>query len=135
MSGPFIFISTWKIKEGKLEDYKQFARDLLEHLVVKEPQLIAFNMFLNEDRSEMTSIQIHPNAASMEFHLQVLKQVIGEDMVEWLGRTDFIEPKHMEIYGTPSIAILESNQPYVDAGTPISVKPEHLGGFTRSSAG
>ena len=27
MIKPLIFVSTWKIKEGRLEDYKQFARE------------------------------------------------------------------------------------------------------------
>jgi hypothetical protein len=27
MIKPLIFVSTWKIKEGRLEDYKQFAND------------------------------------------------------------------------------------------------------------
>jgi hypothetical protein len=135
MSKPLIFISTWKIKEGRLEDYKQFAKEFIEHVKAKEPQLIAFNIFLNEDESEMTSIQIHPDAASMDFHMQVLEQALGEDMREWVERADFLEPKHIEIYGTPNAALLEADQPKVEAGIPRSVKPLHLAGFTRSTAG
>ena len=135
MIKPLIFISTWKIKEGRLEDYKQFARELIEHFKAKEPQLIAFNTYFNEDETEMTSIQVHPDAASMDFHMQVLAKVIGEDMVEWIDRADFLEPKHIEIYGTPSAKLLEADQPLVDAGIPLSVKPLHFAGFTRSTVG
>ena len=45
MIKPLIFISTWKIREGRLEHYKQFAKELIEHVKTKEPQLIAFNMY------------------------------------------------------------------------------------------
>ena len=135
MIKPLIFVSTWKIKEGRLEDYKQFAKELIEHFKAKEPQLIAFNMYFNEDETEMTSIQVHPDAASMDFHLQVLAKVIGEDMIEWIDRADFYEPKHFEIYGTPSAKLLEADRPFVDAGIPQSVKPLHFAGFTRSAAG
>ena len=135
MSKPLIFVSTWKIREGRLEAYKQFARELMEHVKTREPQLIAFNMYFNEDETEMTSIQVHPDAASMDFHLQVLAKVIGEDMIEWIDRADFLEPKHIEIYGTPSAKLLEADQPLVDAGIPQSVKPTHFAGFTRSAAG
>ena len=69
MSKPLIFVSTWKIREGRLEDYKQFAKELIEHIQKKEPQLIAFNMYFNEDETEMTSIQVHPDTASMDFHM------------------------------------------------------------------
>jgi hypothetical protein len=27
---PLIYISTWKIKEGRLEDYKEFTRKIVE---------------------------------------------------------------------------------------------------------
>ncbi len=46
MAGPLIFQTTARIKEGKLEDYKRFARELLATLEASEPQLIAFNMYL-----------------------------------------------------------------------------------------
>jgi quinol monooxygenase YgiN len=135
MFKPLIFISTWKIKEGRLEAYKQFASEFIEHVKAKEPQLIAFNMYFNEDETEMTSIQVHPDAASMDFHMQVLAKVIGQDMIEWINRADFLEPKHIEIYGTPSAKLLEADQQLVDAGIPRSVKPLHFAGFTRSAAG
>ena len=135
MIKPLIFVSTWKIKEGRLDDYKKFAREFMEHVKAKEPQLIAFNMYFNEDETEMTSIQVHPDAASMDFHLQVLAKVIGEDMIEWIDRADFLAPKQFEIYGTPSAKLLEAYQPFVDAGIPQSVKPIHFAGFTRSAAG
>jgi hypothetical protein len=135
MYKPLIFVSTWKIREGRLEDYKQFAKELIVHVKAKEPQLIAFNMYFNEDETEMTSIQVHPDAASMDFHIQVLAKVIGENMVEWIDRADFLEPKHIEIYGSPSAKLLEADQPLVDAGIPCSVKPLHFAGFTRSTAG
>jgi hypothetical protein len=135
MIKPLIFISTWKIREGRLEDYRRFAKELIEHIKAKEPQLIAFNMYFNEDETEMTSIQVHPDAVSMDFHLQVLAKVIGEDMIAWIDRADFLEPKHIEIYGTPSTKLLEADQPFVDAGIPQSVKPIYFAGFTRSATG
>jgi hypothetical protein len=135
MIKPLIFVSTWKIREGRLENYKQFAVEFMEHVKAKEPQLIAFNMYFSEDETEMTSIQVHPDSASMDFHLQVLAKVIGEDMIEWIDRADFLEPQHIEIYGTPSAKLLEADQPLVDAGIPQSVKPMHFAGFTRPTAG
>ncbi len=136
MPGPLFLVTTARIKEGKLEDYKRFVKELLEHFEAKEPQLIAFNLFLNEDGTEMTSIQVHPNAASMDSHLQVLRQVLGEEMSEWLKRADFLEIKRIEVYGTPSATFLQADQRSVDSGAYTrSVKPVHLAGFTRSSIG
>ena len=133
MSEPLIYISTWKVKEGRLEDYKQFAKQLMEIFEAKEPQLIAINIFVNEDGTEMTSIQVHPDAASMDFHMQIVNQALGEEMNDWVGRADFLEPKRFEVYGTPSTKLLEADNPAVEAGIPREIKPQLIAGFTRTT--
>ena len=80
MAEPFISITTMRIKVGKLDTLKQYSRELLNIFETREPQLIAFNVFINEDGTEMTSIQMHPNTASMDFHMEVLGQVMPEMM-------------------------------------------------------
>jgi hypothetical protein len=71
MSEPFIFIGTHTIREGKLEDFKKQWLELLEVVEAKEPRLIAFNAYVNEDGTELTIVQVHPDADSMGFHMQV----------------------------------------------------------------
>ena len=136
MSGPLIFVTTAKIKPGRLEDYKRFATELLAAFKAREPQIIAMHVFLNERGTEMTSIQVHPDSASMDRHMKVLDQVLGEDMSQWVTRADFLEIKHIEIYGTASTALLEADQKWVDSGAVSrEVKPVHIVGFTRASIG
>ena len=135
LSEPLIYISTWRIKEGRLEDYKQFARELMEIVKAKEPQLIAFHVFLSEDGTEMSSVQVHPDAASMDFHMQVVTQALQEEMREWVERADFLEPKHIEIYGAPSTDLLEADRWLVESGISRLIKPLRIAGFTRSTAG
>lgn len=60
MAEPLIFISKWKVKEGKLEDLMRYYKEILKIVEANEPPLIAFHGFVNEDGTEMTSIQIHP---------------------------------------------------------------------------
>lgn len=129
MTEPFIVISTWRIKEDKLEDLKRFQREFAEIIQANEPQLIAFNAFYNDDGTEMTSIQVHPDAASMEFHLKVLRETLGDAMS---AVAEFVEPMSLEYYGTPPENALEMG---LQSGRNFSVKPLHMGGFTRSSAG
>lgn len=134
MSGPLILVTTAKIKEGRLEDYKRFVRKSLESFEAREPRPIAMNVFLNEDETEMTSIQIHPDADSVDLHLEVLDQVLGEDMAEWVDRADFLEIERIEIYGAPSAKLIAADQRWVDSGVMTrSIKPVHVAGFTRSS--
>ena len=47
MSGPFVFIGTHRISDGQLEALKKDARVLVQLVEEREPQLLAFNFFLN----------------------------------------------------------------------------------------
>ena len=69
-SGPFIFIGTHRIKEGKLAQFKRDAQVLVDFARDHEPRLIAFNFYLNDDETEASIVQVHPDAASMLFHMQ-----------------------------------------------------------------
>lgn len=63
---PLVHISAARIKKGKLENYKEFYKEYLEIITEKEPQLITFHDFLNYDETEVLSIKINPDAASMD---------------------------------------------------------------------
>jgi len=130
MSEPFIFIGTHTIREGKLEDFKKQWRELLDVVEVKEPRLIAFNAYVNEDGTELTVVQVHPDADSMLFHMQVARDHISEAYQSVLEKT-----KRIDVYGKPSDTALELIRQLAESEVPLSVKANHLGGFTRSSAG
>jgi hypothetical protein len=125
VSGPFILISTWGIKDGKVEELKRFQEELSELIQAKEPQLIAFNAFLNEEGTEMTSIQVHPDTASMDFHLQVLSDHLGDAMS---SVAPFVEPRSLVYYGMPPESLRSS---ITSRGENPGSKPIHMGGFTR----
>src|SRR4029450_11302535 len=78
MAGPFIFIGTHRLKEGKLSDFEAAWRDLVAVVEANEPQMIAFNAYANEDGTEVTVVQLHPDAASMELHMQVVREHITQ---------------------------------------------------------
>jgi hypothetical protein len=78
MAGPFIFISQSRVKDGKLEDFKRGLREMAEFVEANEPRVIAFEAYLNDDGTEATGVQIHPDADSMAFHMQVAFEKIME---------------------------------------------------------
>lgn len=126
MSGPFILLSTWRIKKGQLEALTQFQKELSEMLQEREPQLIAFNYFINEEETEITSIQVHPDADSMDFHLRVIRNQLGEAMS---AIYDLAEPKDLQIYGKPPDSLQNSLSNQWES---VSSKTIHVAGFTRS---
>ena len=129
MSGPFIFIATNRLKPGKLDDESARVPGLVDFIAANEPRLIAFNEYANEAGDEVTVVQVHPDAASMESHMEIVRERAMEAYAETLDAT-----VRIQVYGRPTGAILEALRQQAGSGVEISVNGEHLGGFTRSSA-
>ena len=129
MAEPLIVISTFRVKEGKLEDLKRYSEKILGIVEPNEPQLIAFHEFLNEDGTEMTSIQVHPDTASMDLHMQVLRDNWDESFGEY---GQILEAISVEYCGTPPESALEMDR-QGDWG--LRLKPRHIAGFTRPTSG
>ena len=129
MSGPFIFIATNRLKAGKLDDERTRVPGLVDFIEANEPRLIAFNEYVNEAGDEVTVVQIHPDTASMEAHMGIVRERAQEAYAETLDAT-----VRVQVFGQPSDAILEALRLQAGNGVEISVNGEHLGGFTRSAA-
>jgi pimeloyl-ACP methyl ester carboxylesterase/quinol monooxygenase YgiN len=130
MSEPFIFIGTHTLREGKLEDFKEACRELVEVVEANEPRLIAFNIYVNEDGTEATIVQVHPDPDSMLFHMQVAREHISEAYQSVLEKT-----QRIDVYGKLSDTVLEMIRQLAGSEIPLTLKTHHLGGFTRSIAG
>jgi hypothetical protein len=74
MSGPFVFIATNRLKEGKLDEERRRVPGLCDFIEANEPRLIAFNEYASEDGTEVGVVQVHPDAESMEFHMEVVSE-------------------------------------------------------------
>jgi hypothetical protein len=127
MSGPFIFIATNKVREGKLQDEKARVPGWVRFIEDNEPRTIAFNEYRSDDGTEVEYIQIHPDTDSFEHHMRVLAERSDLSYKETLEGTTSIR-----IYGQPTDAILDMLKQAAGAGVPITILPEHLGGFTRA---
>ena len=88
MSGPFIFIATNRLKEGKFEEERRRVPGLCDFIEGNEPRLIAFNEYASEDGTEVGVVQIHPDAESMEFHMEVVGERAARAYAETAGRND-----------------------------------------------
>ncbi len=129
MSGPFIFIATNRLKDGRLEDERARVPGLCDFIEKSEPRLMAFNEYANEEGTEVGVVQVHPDADSFELHMGVVRERAERAYAETLEATTSIE-----VYGTPSDAVLDVLRQQVGSGVALSVKPHHLGGFTRLEA-
>ena len=126
MSGPFIFIATNRLKPGKLVAERNRVPGLVDFVQANEPRLIAFNEYVNDDGTEVAVVQVHPDADSMASHMEIVAERAAAAYAETVEATTSIQ-----VFGTPSDAVLEVLRRQAGAGVPLSVKPHHLGGFTR----
>ena len=129
MAAPLILINTFALKEGKLEDFRQSLQEFFKVIEANEPRALAINAYVNEDGTEVTFVHVHPDAASMEHHHQVVHEHAGRAQ-------QFLDAarRSIQVYGQPSDLVLEKTRQHAGSGVPVSVKPEHLGGFTRLPA-
>jgi hypothetical protein len=130
MSGPFILTATNRLQEGKLAAERERAGELGSFIEANEPQLLAFNEYANEDGTEVGVVQMHPDAASMELHMEVVAERAARAYAETLEATTSIQ-----VYGEPSEAVLEMLGRQAGAGVPMTVKRHHIGGFSRMQLG
>jgi hypothetical protein len=129
MTGPFIFISQSRIKEGRLDDFKRSLREMAEFVEANEPRVIAFEAYLSDDDTEVTGVQIHPDADSMAFHMQVAFEKIMEF-------DQYLDTQSVEVYGVPNDVVLGMMKQIADqfgeSGMSLRVRTDPVGGFTRA---
>src|SRR5215207_8612581 len=127
MAAPLIFITTITLKEGKLEDFKHYSEEMAKFVEANEPRIIHFEQYINEDGTEVTGVQIHPDEDSMAFHMQVAAERMGQAY-------EFIDAiKSLQIYGEPSDAFVEQMKPASEPGYPVIIKSK-FAGFNRLPA-
>ena len=59
MPGPFIFVATNKVRDGRLEAERQRVPGWIEFIHSSEPRLIAFHEYLSADGTEVEYVQVH----------------------------------------------------------------------------
>lgn len=99
MSEPIVFIDRSEIREGKLEELKTAMKELAEFVEANEPRTIAYDVYVDEAGSRVTVVQVHPDSASMEFHMKAAGHLFPRF-------ADLLELVTMDVYGEPSEELL-----------------------------
>ena len=129
MPEPIIYLDRSKIRPGKLEPLKLAIDDLVEFIESREPQLLSYGFYLDEDAGRMTVAAVHPDTASVEFHMNVGASAFA-------SFSEFIEMEAIEVYGEASNRMREQLQRKAEtlgAHGRVSVQPLRAG-FARVGA-
>ncbi len=126
MTAPLIFIATNRLKAGALSAERSRVPELVSFVEREEPQVIGFNEYVNDVGDEVTVVQIHPDAASFEKHMDVIADHARRAYAETLDRT-----VRIQVFGDVPESIVASLREQASNGVEIIVNAEHLGGFLR----
>lgn len=126
MPAPFIFVTTHAINEGRLADYLAQNGDFLEFVEAREPGLIDFQIYMNDEQTEATFVFVFPDAQAADVHMQTVREHIGRGL-------EITRTARLEVYGTPGPVLAQVLGANAAQGVPLSVKPNHLGGFSRTA--
>ena len=100
MSEFILYVDRSEIREGKLEELKTAMNELVEFVKVNEPRLLAYRVHLTEDGTRMTVVHVHPDSASLEFHMEVA----GAKFARF---AEFVRLLSIDVYGKPSDDVVE----------------------------
>jgi hypothetical protein len=124
VSEPIVFISNQRIKEGQLEGYTEYYRQVAALTEASKPSTVAHLAYVSDDGTDASIVHVFPNAESMERHMQGVGDLAQKAY-------DFMQITSIEIYGRPSDAVLETMMGIASAGATLSIKPRPIGGYIR----
>jgi hypothetical protein len=115
---PIVYLDHSEIREGAIEELRVGIRRLVEFIDAREPQLITYGFYIDDDAGTMTVVAVHPDSSSLERHLEV-----GTEEFRKLGH--LLRLTGIECYGRPSERALEQLRQKAaalgDGGTVISI--------------
>jgi quinol monooxygenase YgiN len=124
MSGPLIWVGTYTVKPGKQEEARKRIVELVDFVETNEPRMIAFHVYLDQDGNMLSIVQVHPDSASMEFHMQVNAKHFATAF-DWLDTS-----MSQQYLGPFSNALAAEVAKWDEAFTHL---PVHEAGFTRTT--
>jgi len=124
MSGPLIYVGTYTVKPGSQEQARGRLAELVDFVETNEPRLIAFNTYLDRDGTTVSIVQVHPDSASMEFHMQVNAKHFATAF-DWLD-TSIGQQLFGPISDELAAELAKWDEPYTHV-------PFHEAGFTRTT--
>jgi hypothetical protein len=95
VSAPILYIDVSDIRPGKLDTVKALVTDLVAFAEANEPQLLGYDFFVDEVEETLTCVALHPDSASMEFHMDV-------GWAKFRAFSEHIDQRSIDVYGEAS---------------------------------
>jgi hypothetical protein len=117
-SEPIVYIDHSEIREDSLDELKAGVRRLVDFIRAREPQLITYGFYIDDEAGKMTVVAVHPDSASLELHMDI-------GSAEFRKLAHLLTLTEIECYGRPSERAMEQLRQKApalgDGGTVVSV--------------
>jgi hypothetical protein len=122
MAAPIFYIDTSEVREGHLEELKTAMQGLAEFVNNNEPRLLGYNVYFNRDGTRMTVVHVHPESASLEYHMKVAGSLFPR-------YAHLVRLVTIDVYGEPTDAVLEQlrNKAQTLGSASVTVHELHAG--------
>ncbi|WP_427133513.1 hypothetical protein [Pseudarthrobacter sp. S9] len=100
MRGFVLYIDTSEVRPGELDALKAGLEELARFVEANEPRIIAYNAYFSEDGSRVSVVHLHPDEASLAFHMAVAGP-------KFAAFARLITLRTIEIFGRPSEELLQ----------------------------
>lgn len=128
MPDAIVYVDTAEVREGALAELKEGMKELVAFAQANEPRLLAYNVYFSKDGTRMTVVHVHPDSASLEYHIEVA----GPFFRRFVG---LVTLSSINVYGEASeglLAQLQEKAELLGRGA-VEVAALHAG-FTRFAA-
>lgn len=129
MPEPIVYVDSSEVREGALQELRTAIKELADFVETNEPRILAYNVYLSDDGTQMSVIHVHPDPGSLEFHMKVAGPAFRRF-------ADLITLSSIHIYGRPSEKALRELQEKARLlGRGSVVVQELQSGFSRLGPG
>jgi hypothetical protein len=126
MSGPIVYISHFRIKEGREDEWWSFVSEELPGLEAEKPRTLFQSFYANDAGTTVSIVHLFADAESMDAHME------GAG-ARARSAYDFLEPVGFEVYGQPTQTYLDTMKDLSDTQDLLRVEPDYRAGFSRFS--
>jgi len=122
MPEAIVYVDTAEVREGALEELKEGMKELVDFVETNESRLLAYNVYFSDDGTRMTVVHVHPDSASLEYHMEVAGPFFRRFV-------ELVTLSAINVYGEPSEALrarLQEKADLLGRGT-VEVDALHAG--------
>jgi hypothetical protein len=92
---PLVYVDVSTIREGKHEELELAMSNLCRFVETHMPRVSFYGFFLDDAQATMTVVAVHPDSASLEFHLD-------EGNEEFRKFAELLDLSRIDVYGDVS---------------------------------